>query len=143
MKTTTFGCEEGSLTGESVAVSKTVEPVAVDSTIAVSPSRALPSRSPGPASFARGGDGCVSVPGDKVWLVNVNDDGVNVRLSQGGDGRHTHTCECELGMLTVNIYASRRSAGAPGLSTRGLDVRDARTGGTGDGGVERRGNSGA
>lgn len=36
LKTTTFGCEEGSLTGESVAVSKFVEPVAADSTIAVS-----------------------------------------------------------------------------------------------------------
>lgn len=36
LKTTTFGCEEGSLTGESVAVSKSVESVAADSTIAVS-----------------------------------------------------------------------------------------------------------
>lgn len=36
LKTTTFGCEEGSLTGESVAVSKSIDPVAADSTIAVS-----------------------------------------------------------------------------------------------------------
>lgn len=36
LKTTTFGCEEGSLTGESVAVFKSLEPVSADSTIAVS-----------------------------------------------------------------------------------------------------------
>lgn len=36
LKTTTFGCEEGSLTGESVAVFKSTDPVAADSTIAVS-----------------------------------------------------------------------------------------------------------
>ncbi|CAM9628969.1 unnamed protein product [Scytosiphon promiscuus] len=34
LKTTTFGCEEGSLTGESVAVFKSTDPVAADSTIA-------------------------------------------------------------------------------------------------------------
>ena len=35
LKTTTFGCEEGSLTGERVAVFKSLEAVAADSTIAV------------------------------------------------------------------------------------------------------------
>ena len=39
LKTTTFGCEEGSLTGESVAVFKSTDPVAADSTIAVSRAR--------------------------------------------------------------------------------------------------------
>ena len=41
LKTTTFGCEEGSLTGESVAVFKSTDPVAADSTIAVSRARVL------------------------------------------------------------------------------------------------------
>ncbi|CAN0376816.1 unnamed protein product, partial [Discosporangium mesarthrocarpum] len=35
LKTTTFRAEEGSLTGESVAVSKSTEPVDADSTISV------------------------------------------------------------------------------------------------------------